>query len=964
MQVESDKLKFRGYLSRIDEFLDRSIGFENSFDPDVFVPGRLTLRFYEESLPHTFAQISGDAFETIGGEPGNYERELAERLWESDDINLLITIGALGSGKSTATHKIMNYLSDKHAAALVEQPSRCWCERCPTGPLYVSCKDLRNATYSAAEVFARIWSIVLDRLLDCWLAPAELSRSAMSDDLQRTLRFIVGIRSIGSWAKLQTIHAFPRPSAPLKIVGAIPNLLAICCTKDEVERVNREFTPQVDDLEAYFYEFVHEDHEAEQFTSCALGYLLSKQSSATVPVILIVDNLDQLPTTKITHLLNAINSCAIQNRRLRILVPLRPTSIALEGYTGNVVHTYHHGPCCFDLVHRRLSKFILGRSRADLESVKSPDSRMQLFKTHPSPDEVVALLVVAYVYDSIMKAGMSTSGSGALGAFDGVHEDHKITLSRMQLNQKSLEAFAQTLRALVGLSGRYAIAHLSQFFFDMYSHPDTLSVATSRIRNGDKASISYRRLVETLLFDRSGKLTLGRCVNLFLPVRRSNDSRLPSLIKLRILLFLRVRPRVRVLEVLEHLATFGIPSTIALECLNQLHDESRRLVWFSDNHRIEVTSGLVQDVVISEHGQGYLEHLVVEFDYVWACSVILDQSNAHRFSASDKVGNFENRLSAYVRLLQDIADTDWKQCVFHIGRRGEPIPSDIGKSGESMISLELLYSTVVKAASSSRSAVSSSAHRDHDGDEYVVGIVDLIIQVCDILRLSEERYQRLFGDCGYLETYRRQIDAARHAILSLESAEGLTREQRAKLAASRSRWTENDSGRGQVISAGIQSEDAVTRFAAIGRGLIPVAHQQALNAVASRTMYVEHYFITLARVRELLDRRMLRHQEIIRCLEELALEADGIVKTFDATGLAVGSSTAAKMLADRDEFRRQKGEFEANGYDADVGVVDEQTMDKLKKKFNKTLSLMARFALTFEHATQEASTDVLSARWA
>jgi hypothetical protein len=517
----------------------------------------------------------------------------------------------------------------------------------------------------------------------------------------------------------------------------------------------RQYMSAANALDAPIQDAIANIGMSKRFTALIIGFWLRSCNPQSPNNLIFVDNLDQQPTDHIEQITNHLHDLDVRHRGLRILLPLRPSSIVPHGFTKNTNYMYHYGPNCFDIIYRRLYKYVLSKSRAELVA---EIGHGKPFTAAPSSEEVVCFLVVVYIYALICINGMRNADVGDDDDVrPNVHADHEF-LHRIHFPGAAVQQLADTLEAVVGTCGRYAVDQLRRYFDHVYSHHAFLrQIEAAGLAKGasPRLGVPFGQVISAVLGAHDADAGATGLANLYSATQVRTNLRFPSLAKLRVLAFLAVRSRVRVRDVIAALAQYGIPWEIAIDALNYLHIKNRLLLWFSRNTDLTKDSpDIDQYVVISEHGQSYLKDLVGDFEYVWFCAQQILAT-----ATSDNIRNFRTRLSDYGQLLADFSRTEWKQMTFRSCSSTTVwgVPSAHVES-EEMLALFVLYSSLERAL---RSASVAVRRRDPQYVEDVVAVVDAL---ADLIVSRQDDYEVYYGGNGFLKTYARKIEKSQREV--------------------------------------------------------------------------------------------------------------------------------------------------------------------------------------------------------
>jgi hypothetical protein len=746
-----DIARFAGYRANIDQFVQDALSAAIIDNVD-YVPGSQRIDFYEHlfETPDGF-RIYDHVRAAEDTDPGPYEEALYQRMMGVAP-GMMVLIGGLGSGKSTAIRYLTATIDSRRPQIAAAYP--CLCQPCVRRPILINCLDL-DRTFTTneceAEVLMRIRREIYTQLIDEWLLQNGEPISLLTGPERKVIRRLIIANDIYSWADSEALE-FPAAlrTARLELPG---ELLSMSPADWEVKTVVREYAKAAIELDKAIQDAIANVPLGKRFTALVLGFWLRSCNPKSPNNLVVVDNLDQQPTDNIEQIVNHLHDLDIRNRGVRLLLPLRPSSIVPHGFTKNTNYMYHYGPNCFDVIYRRLQKNLLTLSRAQLVSA--------VFATKPSPEEITAVLVATYIYALVCINGLSAKGRSLdADVRPSVHDDHEF-LHRIQFAGPAIQQLSDTLEAVVGTCGRYATDQLRRYFDHIYSHPTFLrqvEIAGLAVGTAPRLAVPYGQIVTAVLGAHDADSGVTGLANLYSPTEFRANPDLPSLAKLRILMFLAGRGRVRVGAVVAALAQNGIPFEIAIDALNYLHLKNRLLLWFSRNADISRTNPDVnQFVVISEHGQAYVRNLVGDFEYVWFCAQqILARTTA------DAAQSFRARLGDYQRLLIDVARTEWKQMTFRRCSSSAVWPLATAEiKGDEMIALFVLYSSLERAL---RAAAIAVRRRD---PEYVADVATAVGTIVDLILQRQDDYELYFGNNGYLVAYAQRISRCRRAVAAL-----------------------------------------------------------------------------------------------------------------------------------------------------------------------------------------------------
>jgi len=933
---KNTELRYARYLERIDKWVDDHLCFRSLPTEEDYVPGR-------HSTPLQ-AVMSDDALMGLHDDE-TYLATLVSRLEESSDENLFAAIGALGLGKTTTANFLRRRVA-KRNSKVEGFPESVW------EPVLVDFLPDHGRDHRTEDLGQRVRTKLLNNIIDDWWATGKMP-TPIGNAMRAIVQYLLLLDPIEAWATASDQHRYPVPTGddPISDVD-VPSVLDSPPTPELLDLLQTRFGNRRRRLRKYVKRLSETAEDNADLAASVIGFYLERYRVDDALHVIIVDNVDQLPSDDIAEIVHQLYSLARRNEAMRFLISMRPGSWAgLGGAVDHLTGVPHCGPCRYELVYQRLCRHVLGRPRHVLMESRSRASRYMASDGRPAvfdgpvSEEVNALLITSFVYARLMLAGMS--GEKSVGAdFDAlahVHEDHKPMLSRLQAHGNSLCRAANTLGALVGLSGRHAVAHLSQFFNDFYGKPAFLADACRRLGDPGRTvvQIPYRRLIEGVLFDSASyHERLGHAINLFRPVKRIRNTQWPSLVFLRTLTFLeQIDGAVYARHVVDHLADFGIPSEIAVKAMNALHDRRRRLVWFTRSH--ELIHGKLGDarVVLSECGKMYLKHIIGDFDYLWACAAAITHSRP-------STTNFPERLRLFVGLVRDAAHVEWKQNAFRMSSSSEPIPVDGHCGTEPSLSLRVLYSSAAQAAPVGAGALQRARRRPDQpsDDEYIRDLGEYIGALARLIVECEDRYAACFGHDGYVGVYEMAIRQALTTFLGVERRLGSrlmeydTQSIRQMIERWQARLTNLDAIKNQPAAAPAAPRHAVARAAELARGFLPVSLEAIDNAEAKR-LKLTAYRAEVGRVTEALSRRLPHYGELLSAANNLRDNAEHLVKTATSAGAAAGAELIAWANTEHAWWSSRAEELAAHAYITTGDLHDYVTTNDRKDRFNSLLAV-------------------------
>lgn len=937
--------RFAGYRANVDTFIQHTLA-ASIIDNSDYVFGSRRIDYYEGLLQTPDAFPVYDCLANNSTEPGVYEHALHERF-RTHEPGMLVLIGGLGAGKSTAMRYLKAEMERRRETICATYPCSATCTRTP---VIIDCLDLdRSFTVDEceAEVLMRIRRALYHQLLQEWFVQHGQPLSQLTGDMTKLLRRLLIANDLYHWADAEALEF---PSALHNANLDLPyDLLSHSPHDWNLGDLASEYTRAVNEVDGPIEATISNIPSAKRFTALLIGFWQQKCHPQSPFSLIIVDNLDQQPTEHIEQIGRHLQSLDTRNRGIRILLPLRPSSIVPHGFTQLPRYMYHYGPNCFDFILWRLSKYVLSRSRDEL---LEGAERERVFARKPSNEDFNAFLAATYLYAWVCVAGVrgSTEALDELLGRPRVHPDYEF-LHGLKLSTSSLQQLADTLEAVVGTCGRYATDQLLRYFNHIYAVPDVLlQIERDGIASG--ASVSppqaYGRIVTAVLGAGNADSGVTGLANLYIATQVGANPGLPSSAKLRVLMFLAKRPRVRVKDIVAALASAGIPVEITIAALNYLHEKNRLLLWFSRNAELNAdTSDLNQYVVISEHGMAYIRDLIGDFEYVWFCAQQIG-ATATRAPAQ----TFRVRLHEYRRLMEDFARLEWKQMTFrHCSSSAVwPLPTrEI--SGDEMMTLFLLYSTLDRAMRGARIAM-----KDRDS-AYVDDVTNTVGEVVDLILQRQDDYELYFGSNGYLVAYSdliRKCTSAVEAMLGTTTFSGV----RDKLQELLKSWTRTPTRTGMI------DEDAVNAKVELHAWMLGIGPYDVNRIKADAKHALQ---IVTAAMRRYLQRRHILAEMFARRFPTYSLIDQELSLLLEDAHIVRDAAIQVSLIG---EDMRMQLERECSAIDVARAVLRRRAfsvpdtptmleMDQLKENANEISTAFVSIARRLE----AERTDHLDVRW-
>jgi hypothetical protein len=775
----------------IDPFIDSLIKAPTAHTND-FVVGRHRIEFYRKLLARQH-EFRIDEVDRRGGV--SYETAILNRILSLHDP-VLVLVGGIGCGKSTFVHHLLHRLATEFTAATVRRP------------LLVDLIDLKAEADSAFAIRTAIVGmrdVAIRSVVNDWLRPVESAwdgerRKEIVDMLAR----LVLVRDV---RHLSGTGGRRLPPTDNTTVSSLPRLLRLKPTPPEVEALVARIEEVEEDIDAWTDRVENAPDACDNAAIAALRLYVQAIAAANPRTLVVIDNVDQLPTQTISEVMRALQPVAACIPDLCLLVPLRPSSILPQGFIQHVYSMYHYGPSCFEMLLLRISKHVLACSRENLavaieEARKKSESASIGIGGHhfigkPTEPELNAFLVASHFYARILAAGLNIEKESARAAeLLASHKSHQF-LARIDVSDHSLKALASILSAVVGHSGRYATGHLSSYYKYIYLTADLLIRTSQAVSSNDGATflVDYKQLVGLLLLDEHGSLD-PKIANLFSAPMRGAHGQIPSLTKLRILEALHSRGgRMSVGEVLGLLTQYGIPVEVGVRALNYLSEKTRLLLWLSHNRSLDpIAPALDHYVVISEHGARYWESLVAEFDYLWACQ-------AQILGRSLRDESYVTKLTEYLELVRGLVYTERKQLSLRYACSGFLDGMSAKGVGRERVALHVLLRSLPSALATALAIVQSAEinrRNDPTREGYFERLEAAVISLCEFLLTLRGTYRLTPNHIPIAERYEAEVRESVSRLSELSEIDGIGATCRESIALARTEllaWlTEADSG--------------------------------------------------------------------------------------------------------------------------------------------------------------------------
>jgi hypothetical protein len=933
---------FEWMYPRIQAFLNDTI-CNDDIDDELYVEGSTRIEFYA-THGHREPTFDIEEHKQPTARPHDFEEALFERLLQPRTFNLLVLLGGLGAGKTTTIQYILRRFHERREH--ITSSFRCVCKQCFRRPIYLDFRALGQERALRREliltdVFRQLRLQTYRRLLTEWLQRNgnDIARIKAADTTFVVLRRLLIANDLlrfhgGDHPALSQLH-----EPTLMLDGP---LTTKSLSDQEVIDLITHYERPAATYDAIVQKVSHDPDHSQDFMVLTLQYYLYGCNLLNPNNLIVLDNLDQLPTQHIEELLTVLHDLATHTSGLPLLVPLRPSSINPYGFVREILFRYHYGPNSFQMILNRLERFVLNKSRDELKLLRSNTSQ-GVFSTPPAEQELDALLVITYLYARIMANGAQRSRQGAPQI--KLHGDHAF-LKSIRIGRGTLLGLAETSDALVGACCRYGLDLMRRFFENAYSHPQILQRAMSlraTYRANQHIRLSYADLVTNLLRDPIGGSKTTRVANLFRPTESTSNPGWPTLTKLRILSLLSREKRQEVRAIVQHLGLLGIPADLTIDALNSLQDKFRLLIWFSTNRDISLEDdlSLSQDVVISEHGERYFRRVVGDFEYVWFCATAL---NRRKYLHEGM--RFTVKLNDYKMLIEQIGITEWKQIGFRRLRAANL--SEVKGAGQAtqMEVLNVLYSSLARAVLAAGILMKTHWSVRRLKEE----LLPLFNAICDQILLWQQKYEMAYGSNFYLSIYKDQISELKHEMLRLFHQdlpggdgiiESLRKVHHSWLKEEKSAPIVNFAKLGELPKTSL-----VTLLNNYGKGFLPDFGDGLLRLRESEPpgMFIARFIQTRWQLTKLLESRFPTYSELIRYLSYLL--GDIQVTSSHLYSSRIGDLRKPMMdwlNSERHVLQEVNDDLTKNKYDVPEFCKLEQ-MSELKRRYNNISDATERLA--------------------
>lgn len=944
---QSEANVYSTYLANVELFL-RDVLAKERIDDGDYVDGTQRVEFYADHL-RTDRQFTIDELvhpTDFESRIRAFEEALFARVLKPRDFNLLVLLGGLGAGKTTTVDYLLRRFNER--ASEIRESCPCACSFCFRQPIFLDFRHLGQPPLpppaeTTTTIFRTIRKTLYSRLISEWLESHRIS-SAEIETLDKSflvLRRLMIVNDLMLWEGPEHPEFVALDYRPLRLPKP---LFSTSPSKPAIKDLVTKYQDHARDFDEIILENLSDPRKSKIFVTYLLQFYLYRCHPNNPKSLVIIDNLDQLPSEHIEHFMRQFHDVASRTSGLPILVPLRPSSLNPLGFPRDICYTYHYGPNNFEMILRRIENYVLGRSSGAIRGLVD-DGIPPVFTAPPSEPEYRAFLFASYFYARLLASALPSRKLT-------LHIDNTF-LERIELPSDSLADLAETADALVGTCCRYAFDLVQRYFRNIYNHPTLLWRAEKRLATKSKGMtllLDFPLIVHALLREpRGGQKGVSRVANLFQPSLPGTKTGWPSLAKLRALAALNREKRLEVRQIVARAAKFGLPAEASIAALNSLHDKFRLLVWFSTNQELVPgkESSLAEDVVISEHGLGYFSRVIGDFEYLWFCAAELGFSK----SESD-MPRFTDKLHLYHDLVRKVGVVEWLQ---HGIRRLEGTePSDVGRTGEKgrMFVLTLLYSSLARLLRSAGIILKQGGR----SSTIIAEVGPRLVAIMRELLFWQNKYRIMYLTNGFITEYELPIRRLSEELIEFGRSGLSFGELEAVIEEVQQSWygsvPEVYATIDELSLTTAPSEDIVTVIARYGRGLIPGVEKwvQSLDKQARVKSYVGAFLESREKLGKALASRVPTFVDLQKTLTFVHGDAEAVVASARDVA-ATGGDTLDWFLREKSKLSDMLEAVRSSRFEIGA-VVYKDEMSEHKKRCNRLLAVcneLSRSLLVPDH---------------
>lgn len=747
-------------FDKVDNYLVQNVCKKFLSDPNEYIPGKKKIQFYGDL--HWYEDRIKVHDPLVSGMP--YEDVILMRLVSKSDYNTTVILGDIGSGKSTALWYILDKLKKTWELEIVKQANcRCDNNRCLRYPITIECVDLPiNSSYDATH--KHIYSIIynslenqlINELLEIRKGSNKVNCESITDEQKLILKASIICNDLQFYiSEMGTLGNEPFPN-----IEPRNKLFSQESHNKSISVLTLEFRQNFKKYRNLKSKLLNDEKSRENLVGALLSYC-TRNCPDPSRTIFCVDNLDSLGSDVIDKLINSMSSVFRNFQKIKLLLPVRPSSLkGTPTFVDLVDCVYHYGPDPFVLAYKRIFDYITSKSQDYLRAEIG-------FNNDLKKHELEYFVATTILYQQILEAGIEQFNSP--GSYNikelkkAMHKDHA-KLNYLIIDKRIAKGVAGTLHALTGSNARAAIRIINRFYASLHNDWQTLWQSMEAIKRFNKNIYvgDFKYLVGGLLFDKHGRLAVRGTENLFASDLKGADGSSPSLTRIYILKLLKIKGRMAIGQIVSELGQRGITRKATLFALQSLYDEECFLIWFSVNKALESMTNSTE-AAISERGAHYLENLNYRFDYLWACKASI--SNIQFKTGED---SFPSRLELVAELITELAKLErghilYRRCSIEGVEFSEGL-----LAGHKMYTLELAYNAIADLAEMSSNILPSVARRyrvdKENWGKYTDKVCTQIDQIIDMIMFCEKVYSVVNGNTAYKKIYEMERKTASIAI--------------------------------------------------------------------------------------------------------------------------------------------------------------------------------------------------------
>lgn len=920
-----------------------------------FIPGTQRINFYADRLSK---EDHITIYDPSPMEDGiSYEESLYWTIKnrDSDRINVLILIGGLGAGKSSAIHHVAKNLKSRNNMHREQGITSCSsCNACVLSPIVIDCHpidDTWDNNSVTKKIFNDIRHAIYRIILSAWLDNSGISIDDLDDREHKVLRRLFVANDFADWSEafklVNPIPAISDPTCrlPAPLLQQPPSLHYI---KDLVEK----FDKPILNLDSKLENYRQETSNNQDMTFGLLQYFTNKCCSLSEDCnLIIIDNLDQLSTDVISSVVQKVYSLARQITGYQFVVPLRPSSVAPHAFTHLVNLEYHYGPNCFELMLNRIESNILNVSNADI-------AKSREFISTPTQSEIDTLVAASYIYANILKEGLHYDTESTPSYIIQLHDDNK-WLCGASLSTDTLKSIAQAMHSLIGTSCRYAIDDTLAYYNAVYEDAVFLDRCGMRRHSKPNLRMPYKSIIQKIIFSVGGELRRERYINIFKPDKKHHPIKSMT-VKLRILYLLDNELRIRVRRIAKELMAFGVPLRSTIEAINAFQDKTHLLVWLSQNRElIQDGNSLEQYCAISEHGLSYIRYLLWSFEYLWVCGA----------SGMDRPGkeSFPGRIDSYQKLIDDLFTYEWKEYMYSLFAENHPSLDSKHGDGKGMMCLDVLYASVVPAIQASVTArekgLNDEEYKPHERKQYAASIDDKLLNLLNTIS-KIEKHARIAGiEYGpgtvYNNMLKSNIESLR-IILKEHKLPALIAENMEGILVL---WLSTDTDkRGFIACDSSSKDDLISKCARFLRNVLPKSQKilEGFDNSIALEIYIGQYTCRKEDLTYVMSKYVPSYRQVQMYLSRMEDTIKLCLTASETIGLATGEALYKWLLGEKNIIEECITKHEQLALSDCNGLLHENSYEKIedtiKENWQKVNKLCEHYIFIAEWLQLESNT--------